>query len=254
VGTGRIAPVPVVPLSRTHMKVAGGGTSSDGSERLPLPAAQALIWGVGCSRSCNFRNRSLLCSGELALASACCWHSARASSDCGADAGFVAQPPSAPASSSKIVRIMDSQIWEADDQSAMAARRLVYSRAAAKAGRRRGARPPGRGLAGAARSAPPLVNQDGLAARGVRDRPYVPTTPWALAVVGDVKEKQAPSPRSPCRPLPDNLPVERVVESPPCACGKCGAIRLHKLGAPLRCDLAKPVSIGPLLGSYRSFV
>jgi transposase len=30
--------------------------------------------------------------------------------------------------------------------------------------------------------------------------------------------------------LPDNLPVERVVEPPPCACGKCGGIRLRKLG------------------------
>jgi zinc-finger binding domain of transposase IS66 len=32
------------------------------------------------------------------------------------------------------------------------------------------------------------------------------------------------------RPLPDNLPVERIVEPPPCACGKCGSIRLRKLG------------------------
>jgi transposase len=30
--------------------------------------------------------------------------------------------------------------------------------------------------------------------------------------------------------LPDNLPVERVVDPPPCACGKCGSIRLLKLG------------------------
>jgi transposase len=33
------------------------------------------------------------------------------------------------------------------------------------------------------------------------------------------------------RPLPDNLPVERIVEPTPCACGKCGSERLHKLGA-----------------------
>ena len=46
----------------------------------------------------------------------------------------------------------------------------------------------------------------------------------------NVKEKHAHSPRSPRRPLPDNLPVERVVEPPPCACGKCGSIRLRKLG------------------------
>lgn len=45
-----------------------------------------------------------------------------------------------------------------------------------------------------------------------------------------VKEKRARTPRPPRRPLPDNLPVERIVEPPPCACGKCGGIRLRKLG------------------------
>jgi transposase len=45
-----------------------------------------------------------------------------------------------------------------------------------------------------------------------------------------VNGKQARAPRQPRRPLPDNLPVERVVEAPPCACGKCGGIRLRKLG------------------------
>jgi transposase len=37
------------------------------------------------------------------------------------------------------------------------------------------------------------------------------------------------APRGP-RKLPDNLPVERVVESAPCACDKCGGLRLRKLG------------------------
>ena len=37
------------------------------------------------------------------------------------------------------------------------------------------------------------------------------------------------APRGP-RKLPDNLPVERVVEPAPCACGKCGGLRLRKLG------------------------
>jgi transposase len=32
------------------------------------------------------------------------------------------------------------------------------------------------------------------------------------------------------RKLPDNLPVERVVEAAPCACGRCGGMRLRKLG------------------------
>ena len=43
-------------------------------------------------------------------------------------------------------------------------------------------------------------------------------------------EKRAQHPRPPRRPLPDNLPVERIVEPAPCACGKCGSARLHKLG------------------------
>jgi transposase len=40
-------------------------------------------------------------------------------------------------------------------------------------------------------------------------------------------EKRAQNPRPPRRPLPDNLPVERIVELAPCA---CGSVRLHKLG------------------------
>jgi transposase len=43
------------------------------------------------------------------------------------------------------------------------------------------------------------------------------------------KEKRPLAPRGP-RKLPDNLPVERVVEPAPCACGKCGGVRLRKLG------------------------
>jgi Transposase C of IS166 homeodomain/zinc-finger binding domain of transposase IS66 len=43
---------------------------------------------------------------------------------------------------------------------------------------------------------------------------------------------KAPRPRAPRGPrkLPDNLPVERVVEPAPCVCGKCGGARLRKLG------------------------
>ena len=43
------------------------------------------------------------------------------------------------------------------------------------------------------------------------------------------KDKRVLPPRGP-RKLPDNLPVERVVEPAPCACGKCGGVRLRKLG------------------------
>ena len=46
----------------------------------------------------------------------------------------------------------------------------------------------------------------------------------------ETAEKRAQNPRAPRRPLPDNLPVERIVEPAPCACGKCGSARLHKLG------------------------
>src|SRR5450755_4558129 len=46
----------------------------------------------------------------------------------------------------------------------------------------------------------------------------------------DTKEKRARTPRPPRKPLPDNLPVGRIVEPPPCACGKCGGVRLRKLG------------------------
>ena len=43
------------------------------------------------------------------------------------------------------------------------------------------------------------------------------------------KERRARGKREP-RKLPENLPVERIVEKAPCVCGKCGGIRLRKLG------------------------
>lgn len=44
----------------------------------------------------------------------------------------------------------------------------------------------------------------------------------------DVKSRTRAA-RAP-RKLPDDLPVERVVEPAPCACGKCGGLRLRKMG------------------------
>ena len=35
------------------------------------------------------------------------------------------------------------------------------------------------------------------------------------------------------RPLPENLPRERIVYPAPCACGKCGGVNLRKLGEAL---------------------
>jgi transposase len=43
------------------------------------------------------------------------------------------------------------------------------------------------------------------------------------------KAQRRRQPRGP-RKLPDDLPVERVVEPAPCTCGKCGGSRLRKLG------------------------
>ncbi|PPD41768.1 MAG: transposase [Methylocystis sp.] len=43
------------------------------------------------------------------------------------------------------------------------------------------------------------------------------------------KTRPPRAPRGP-RKLPENLPVERVVEPAPCACGKCGGVKLRKLG------------------------
>jgi transposase len=51
-----------------------------------------------------------------------------------------------------------------------------------------------------------------------------------MAAPQAAKEKRDRTPRPPRKPLPDNLPVERIVEPPPCACGKCGGVRLRKLG------------------------
>src|SRR3981189_2999195 len=43
-----------------------------------------------------------------------------------------------------------------------------------------------------------------------------------IAAPEAAKQERAQNPRPPRRPLPDNLPVERIVEPAPCACGKCG--------------------------------
>ena len=54
------------------------------------------------------------------------------------------------------------------------------------------------------------------------------------------KEKLPRAPRGP-RKLPDNLPIERVVEPAPCACGKCSGTRLRKLGE----DVTKTLECEP---------
>uniref|UniRef100_UPI0035C6683D IS66 family transposase n=1 Tax=Bradyrhizobium brasilense TaxID=1419277 RepID=UPI0035C6683D len=75
-----------------------------------------------------------------------------------------------------------------------------------------------------------LVEQLELAIEDLEETQAEQETKAELAAPGAAKEKRAQNPRPPRRPLPDNLPVERVVEPAPCACGKCGSERLHKLG------------------------
>ena len=50
-----------------------------------------------------------------------------------------------------------------------------------------------------------------------------------IAAPETAKAKRRREPRGP-RKLPNDLPVERIVEPAPCACGKCGGSRLRKLG------------------------
>jgi transposase len=75
-----------------------------------------------------------------------------------------------------------------------------------------------------------LIEQLELAIEDLEETQAAEEAEVEMTALETVKEKQARSPRPPRRPLPDNLPVERVVEPPPCACGKCGSIRLRKLG------------------------
>jgi transposase len=73
-----------------------------------------------------------------------------------------------------------------------------------------------------------LIEQLELAIEDLEETQGEEETRAEIAVPA-AKEKRVRSPRGP-RKLPDNLPVERVVEPAPCACGKCGGIRLRKLG------------------------
>jgi transposase len=75
-----------------------------------------------------------------------------------------------------------------------------------------------------------LIEQLELAIEDLKETQAAEEAKLEMTSPTGVKEKQARAPRQPRRPLPDNLPHERVVEAPPCACGKCGSIRLRKLG------------------------
>src|SRR5271165_2190743 len=75
-----------------------------------------------------------------------------------------------------------------------------------------------------------LIEQLELAIEDLEETQAEVETKAEMAAPEAAKEKRARTPRPPRKPLPDNLPVERIVEPPPCACGKCGSERLHKLG------------------------
>jgi transposase len=75
-----------------------------------------------------------------------------------------------------------------------------------------------------------LIEQLELAIEDLEETQAEQDTKAEIAAPEAAKEKRARNPRAPRRPPPDNLPVERIVEPAPCACGKCGSARLHKLG------------------------
>lgn len=75
-----------------------------------------------------------------------------------------------------------------------------------------------------------LVEQLELSIEDLEETQAEQETRAEIAAPEAAKQKRAQNPRLPRRPLPDNLPVERIVEPAPCACGKCGSERLHKLG------------------------
>jgi transposase-like protein len=71
-----------------------------------------------------------------------------------------------------------------------------------------------------------------------------------------ITNRRARASRGP-RKLPDDLPVERIVEPAPCACSKCGGVRLRKLGEDvsktLECPCAREIARSPGQTSRRTF-
>ena len=68
-----------------------------------------------------------------------------------------------------------------------------------------------------------LVEQLELAIEDLEETQGEQETKAEIAAPEAAKQKRAPRP--PRRPLPENLPVERIVEPAPCACGECGSER-----------------------------
>jgi len=74
-----------------------------------------------------------------------------------------------------------------------------------------------------------LVEQLELAIEDLEETQAEQETRAEIATPEAANAKRRREPRGP-RKLPDNLPVERIVEPAPCACGKCGSARLRKIG------------------------
>ena len=74
-----------------------------------------------------------------------------------------------------------------------------------------------------------LIEQLELAIEDLEETEAEEETKAEIAAPETAKTQRRRQPRGP-RKLPDNLPVERVVEPAPCVCGKCGSARLRKLG------------------------
>jgi transposase len=75
-----------------------------------------------------------------------------------------------------------------------------------------------------------LIEQLELAIEDIEETQAEVGAKAEMAAPEAAKQRRVRTPRPPRKPLPDNLPVERIVEPPPCACGKCGGVRLRKLG------------------------
>ena len=71
-----------------------------------------------------------------------------------------------------------------------------------------------------------LIEQLELAIEDFEETQAIAEAKVQIAAPEAAKEKRTRGPRN----LPDNLPVERIVEPAPCSCGKCGGLRLRKLG------------------------
>ena len=74
-----------------------------------------------------------------------------------------------------------------------------------------------------------LVEQLELAIEELEETQAEEETKAEMSALATAKVHSRRPQRGP-RKLPDNLPVERVVEPAPCVCGKCGGDRLRKLG------------------------